>query len=93
MSANLLTQLKQYDEARDDFPGEHWIVLAAGLGVWYLSAKHQSAVVKLGGMAAATALIGRAASGRNGLAKLLRYTPVGGAIRSRVESLPGLGRD
>ncbi len=83
MSDDLLTELKQHDEARDGFPGEHWIVLAAGLGVWYLSAKAPSAVVKLIGMAAATALIGRAASGRDGLAKLLRYTPVGGALRRR----------
>ncbi|MES2972505.1 MAG: hypothetical protein V4757_02810 [Pseudomonadota bacterium] len=82
-SDNPLTRLKQWDEARADFPGEHWIVLAAGLGVWYLSARHPSAMVKLAGMAAATALVGRAASGRNGLSKLLRYTPVGGALRGR----------
>jgi len=81
--ANPLARLKQWDEARDDFPGEHWIVLAAGLGVWYLSARHPSAAVKLAGMAAATALVGRAASGRNGLSKVLRYTPVGGALRGR----------
>ncbi|MEO8279418.1 MAG: hypothetical protein ABI564_06975 [Ideonella sp.] len=83
MSDNLLTDIQQYDEARDGFPGEHWIVLAAGLGVWYLSARHRSAFVKLAGMAAATALIGRAASGRDGLSKLLRYTPVGGALRRK----------
>lgn len=83
MPDNLLTQLKEYDEARDDFPGEHWIVLALGLGVWYWTAKQPSAVVKLLGVAAATALVGRAASGRNGLSKLLRYTPVGGALRQR----------
>ncbi len=79
--ANALTRLKAYDDARDDIPGEHWIVLAAGVGVWYVSQKHPSAVVKLLGMAAATALVGRAASGRNGLTKLLRYTPIGGALR------------
>ncbi len=81
MQSETLEELKQYDESRDDFPGEHWIVLAAGLGVWYLTSKHSSAVVKMVGVAAATALIGRAASGRNGLAKVLRYTPVGGALR------------
>lgn len=85
--ANPLTRLKQWDDARDDLPGEHWIVLAAGLGVWYLSARHPSSVVKLVGMAAATALVGRAASGRNGLSKLLRYTPVGGALRGRGRPL------
>lgn len=81
MPTDFLTRLKQYDDARDDFPGEHWIVLTAGLGLWYLSTKSRSALLELVGMAAATALIGRAASGRNGLAKLLRYTPVGGALR------------
>ena len=61
MPSNLLTQLKQYDETREGIPGEHWMVLTAGLGLWYLSAKQQSTIVKLIGMAAATALIGRAA--------------------------------
>lgn len=83
MPSNPLTQLKQYDETREGVPGEHWIVLTAGLGLWYLSAKQPSALVKLIGMAAATALIGRAASGRDGLSKLLRYTPVGGALRKK----------
>ncbi|WP_418316954.1 hypothetical protein [Piscinibacter sakaiensis] len=81
MATDLITQLKEYDEAREGIPGEHWMVLAAGLGVWYWSAKHPSAIVKLLGVAAATALIGRAASGRDGLTKLFRYTPVGGALR------------
>lgn len=83
MPTNALQKIKQYDEARDDFPGEHWIVLAAGLGVWYVSQRHPSAVVRLLGMAGATALVGRAASGRNGLTRLLKYTPLGGALRGR----------
>ncbi|MEO7938312.1 MAG: hypothetical protein ABIR55_06785 [Burkholderiaceae bacterium] len=83
MPSNLLTERKQYDETREGLPGEHWMVLTAGLGLWYLSAKQPSALVKLIGMAAATALIGRAASGRDGLSKLLRYTPVGGALRKK----------
>lgn len=90
MATDLITELKEYDEAREGIPGEHWIVLAAGLGVWYWSAKQPSAIVKLLGMAAATALIGRAASGRDGLTKLFRYTPVGGALRhapSRRQSM------
>ncbi len=81
MPTDALTRLKQYDENRVGIPGEHWIVLAAGLAVWYLTARSPSTTVKIAGMAAATALVGRAASGRNGLAKLLRYTPVGGAVR------------
>jgi len=83
MPTNPIQRLKAYDDNRSGFPGEHWIVLAAGLGIWYISQKHPSAVVRLLGIAAGTALVGRAASGRNGLTRLLKYTPVGGALRRR----------
>lgn len=76
-----LTQLKRYDDARPGFPGEHWLTLAAGLGVWWISRRNPSFLVRTLGSVAATALVGRAASGRDGLAKVLRYLPVGGGIR------------
>jgi hypothetical protein len=74
-------ELKQMDDARPGFPGEHWIVLAAGLGAWLASRRHPSFLVRTAGLLAGTALVGRAASGRDGIAKLVRYLPVGGAIR------------
>lgn len=76
-----IKELKQLDDARPGFPGEHWIVLAAGLGAWLASRRHPSFMVRTVGLMAGTALVGRAASGRDGIAKLVRYLPVGGGIR------------
>lgn len=76
-----IKELKAYDEARPGFPGEHWLVLAAGLGAWLASRRHPSFMVRTLGLMAGTALVGRAASGRDGVAKLVRYLPVGGGIR------------
>ena len=87
MNENLLDdrstwqKVKDYDEARPGFPGEHWLALAAGLGVWMLTRSHPSFLLRTAGLAAGTALVGRAASGRDGIARLVRYLPVGGGIR------------
>ncbi len=81
MSDNLLQKIEHYDEAREGIPGEHWMVLGAGLGVWLLSRSHPSFMVRTLGLLAGTALVGRAASGRDGLSKVLRYLPVGQGIR------------
>ncbi len=77
----VLQQLKRYDEERPGFPGEHWTVLAAGVGVWLVSRRSRSVLVQTLGALAGTALAARAASGRDGLSKLLRFTPLGGGIR------------
>ena len=78
---SLLHRIKRYDDARPGLPGEHWLVLAAGLGVWLASGRHPSLVVRTLGLMAGTALVGRAASGRDGLAKVLRLLPVGRGLR------------
>jgi hypothetical protein len=74
-------QPKQYDQQRPSFPGEHLLVLAAGLGLWMVSRRHPSLLVRGAGLAAGSARAGRAASGRDGLRKLLRVLPVGRGIR------------
>lgn len=79
--ASTLEQIRRIDAQRDSFPGEHWIVLGAGLAIWVASSKSPSFVLRTLGLIAATALVGRAASGRDGLVKLLRYLPVGSRIR------------
>lgn len=76
-----IKEFKQLDDARPGFPGEHWVVLAAGLGAWLASRRHPSFMVRTLGLMVGTALVGRAASGRDGIAKLVRYLPVGGGIR------------
>ena len=81
MSQSTLQTIRDFDAARPGFPGEHWLMLGAGLGVWLLSARHRSPLVKALGLMAGTALVGRAASGRDGIAKLVRYLPVGSGIK------------
>lgn len=76
-----LQKLKRYDHGRPGMPGEHWIVLAVGVGAWMATYRHRSVVVKMLGAVASIALVARAASGREGLGNLLRCTPVGAGIR------------
>ena len=78
---SLVARAKARDDTRDSFPGEHWLVLGAGLAVWSLTRKSPSFVVRTVGMVAGSALVGRAASGRDGLSRFLRWLPVGGRVR------------
>ena len=73
-----LKKLKAYDERRPSFPGEHWLVLGAGLAVLMASRRSRSWVKRTAGSALGSALLYRAASGRDGLAKVLPYLPIGG---------------
>ena len=75
-----LEKIKAADEAREGFPGEHWLVLALGIAVWHFTRKDRRWYVRTAGGFAATALVARAASGREGLSKVLRYTPLGRGI-------------
>jgi len=78
-----IRELKAQDDARPGAPGEHWLVLGAGLAAWLLSRRHPSVVVRTLGLVAGSALVGRAASGRDGISRLLRYTPIGRGIGRR----------
>lgn len=73
-----LQQIKDYDERRPSFPGEHWLVLGAGLALLMASRRSRSWVKRTAGSALGSALLYRAASGRDGLSKLLPYLPMGG---------------
>lgn len=64
--------IQRADEARPGFPGEHWLVAAAGVYAWRASRRHSSAWVRAFGPMVAAALLARAASGRDGAARLLR---------------------
>ena len=78
--ASPIEKIKAADEAREGFPGEHWLVLALGIAVWQFTRKDRRWYVRTAGGFAATALVARAASGREGLSKVLRYTPFGRGI-------------
>jgi len=71
-----LKQLQAYDERRPSFPGEHWLVLAAGVAVLLAARRSPSTLTRTVGSAVGSALLVRAASGRDGLAKVLTYLPV-----------------
>lgn len=77
---NPIEKIKRADEAREGFPGEHWLVLAAGIALWQFTRRHRWWVVRTAGSLGASMLVARAASGREGMAKVLRYTPWGGRI-------------
>lgn len=67
-----LRRMKDFDAAREGVPGEHWITLGAALATWLLTRSHPSSLVRTTGMLAGAALVGRAASGRDGLTKVVR---------------------
>lgn len=76
MVGSIIQRLRRIDEQRRSFPGEHWLVAAAGM--WFL---------KRGGLASKAiggALLYRAASGRDGLRQVL-----GGGAGSSGRSQPG----
>ena len=76
-----LKELKDYDERRPGFPGEHWLVLGAGLAVLVASRRSRSWVKRTAGSALGSALLYRAASGKDGLARVLPYLPAGNRRR------------
>lgn len=69
---SLIQELKAIDAARPDFPGEHLLVF--GLGAWLLVAGMRGSTVLRRALftAAGTALIGRAASGTGGIARVAK---------------------
>ena len=66
-----LRQLREYDQKRPSFPCEHWLVLGAGLALMMATYRSDSCLKRGLGMALGGALVVRAASGDDGLARLL----------------------
>lgn len=69
---NIFREVRNYDRSRRGFPGEHWWVAAAGLALCRSAFKRRSSAGRLLAFLAGTALLYRAASGRDGLARLTR---------------------
>ena len=74
-------QLKEFDEKRPSFPGEHLIALGAGLALLMASRRSRSFLMRTVGSALGSALLYRAACGRDGLGKVLGFLP--GGLTSR----------
>lgn len=69
---NLFRKLRNYDQARASFPGEHWLVAALGTGLLRSARTRRSPLGRMLAFVAGSALLYRAASGRDGLAALGR---------------------
>ncbi|MES2414246.1 MAG: hypothetical protein V4614_10625 [Pseudomonadota bacterium] len=78
---------RDWDKRRESFPAEHWIVLGAGVAVLLASRRSASPVVRALGSAAGGALLARAASGRDGMSKLVALLPTGTALFGRRQRL------
>ncbi|MEC5214175.1 hypothetical protein RCH06_002737 [Polaromonas sp. CG_9.5] len=69
-------EIKDYDQNRPGFAGEHWLVLGAGLALLLASRRSPSFLVRTAGSVVGSALVVRAASGSEGLSKIVRYLPI-----------------
>lgn len=78
-SVSLIQSIRKKDAERADFPGEHWIVLAVGTLLLFGARRSRSTLGRSVMAGLGTALIGRAASGRGGIAR------IGSALRHRAE--------
>jgi uncharacterized membrane protein len=68
---NLLSRIRAFDQRRASFPGEHLLVAAIGSSL-LRSAARRSGAGRVLSLLAGGALLARAASGRDGLARLRR---------------------
>jgi uncharacterized membrane protein len=68
-------RLQAYDQNRNSFAGEHWLVLGLGVLLLIYGTQRRAPIARSLTTAAGSALIARAASGRDGLSRL---QPTGG---------------
>ncbi|MBB1648684.1 MULTISPECIES: hypothetical protein [Delftia] len=62
-----IQDLRKWDDSRKGFTGEHWLVLGAGLLALRHARRAESGMGRLVSGALGTALIARAATGRDGV--------------------------
>lgn len=69
---SLVRQVAEFDATRPDFPGEHVIVFGVGVLLMLAGMRSRRGLRGVLLTAAGTALVGRAASGTGGIARLAR---------------------
>lgn len=69
-TGSVLSKLKKFDDERPGFPGEHLFAFAVGSLMLLAARRGRSPLRRAMMMTAGSAFIGRAASGRGGLARL-----------------------
>ncbi|WP_395318480.1 hypothetical protein [Variovorax sp. UC74_104] len=73
-----INEFKRVDAQRADYPGEHLAVLAAGVLLLLAAGRSRSFLARIAIGAAGGALVGRAASGTGGIARLAGALQNGG---------------
>lgn len=73
-----IDDFRKVDAARADYPGEHLAVLGAGVLLLLAAGRSRSLLARIAVGAAGGALIGRAASGTGGIARLAGALQAGG---------------
>ncbi|KQX18898.1 hypothetical protein [Variovorax sp. Root434] len=73
-----IDDFRKVDAARADYPGEHLAVLGAGVLLLLAAGRSRSFLTRIAVGAAGGALIGRAASGTGGIARLAGALQAGG---------------
>jgi len=68
----VLSKLRSMDQQRPGFPGEHWVVAAAGASLLRSAFRRRTRTGRVLSLLTAGALLYRAASGRDGLAGIRR---------------------
>lgn len=66
-------EVQEWDRTRPDFPGEHLIVAAVGFGLLIAAGRARTPLKSMLLTAAGTAALGRAASGRGGVARIASW--------------------
>lgn len=69
---NFIHKARVADDRRADFPGEHWVVLGAGLLLLLAASRGRSFIGRTVAGTVGSALVGRAATGRGGLERLVK---------------------
>ena len=70
---SLIKTIKEADAKRRNLPGEHLLVFGAGLWLMTMAGRKASPLRKMLFGALGTALVGRAASGTGGIAKIAKW--------------------
>lgn len=66
-------EIQQWDRTRPDFPGEHLIVAAAGIALLVAAGRARTPLRSMLLTAAGSAVLGRAASGQGGVARIASW--------------------
>ena len=83
MPHELMQRLRRFDEQRSNVPGEHWLTLVVGIGLWVATRRHPSGTVRLLAGIAGGLLVARAAAGSDVPRTIGRAVPDTSWIRRR----------